>query len=273
MDWYFLLTLNPLFPILFPLYLIYRPPRPLIRLLQKKFPDVLFHHPTSSKIIALTIDDAPSEYTADILAILAQHNAKATFFCIGSQFEGKEDILQNVVRAGHELGNHTMHDEPSVNLPTPELSVQIKLVDTMIQSIYAAVDLSPPPRYFRPGSGFFNKSMRELVKSLGYRLILGSIYPHDPQIHNPKVNAWHIVSMADRGGVIIVHDRRGYTCETLRIALPKLVKMGYQIVTVSDLMARTGGWTDETDEVAKAPRPESKLGGQLKLIPSINSSK
>ncbi|KAF9465704.1 hypothetical protein BDZ94DRAFT_1252933 [Collybia nuda] len=270
MDWYILLTLNPLFPILFPLYLIYRPPRTLIRLLQKKFPDVLFHRPTRDKIVALTIDDAPSEYTADILAILEQCNAKATFFCIGSQIEGNEDILKDLVRAGHELGNHAMHDEPSFKLPISELSTQMKLVDTMIQSIYKSVDLPPPPRYFRPGSGVFNKPMRKLVKSLGHRLILGSIYPHDPQIHNPKVNAWHIVSMVDHGGVIIVHDRRGYTRETLRIALPKLVEMGYRVVTVSELVTRTRGWNEDQRGVA---RLEARAEGRLGFISSMKSSK
>lgn len=273
MDWYILLTLNPLFPILFPLYLIYRPPRPLIRLLQKKFPDVLFHRPTPEKLVALTIDDAPSEYTPDILAILARYGAKATFFCIGSQIEGKEEVLKDAVRAGHELGNHAMHDEPSFKLPIPELSAQINLVDTMIQSVYESVNLPPPPRYFRPGSGMFNKPMRDLVKSLSYRLILGSIYPHDPQIHNPKLNAWHIVSMVDRGGIIIVHDRRGYTRETLRIALPKLVQMGYKVVTVSELVARTGGWDKGQGEVARAPRPESGVESRLGFVGSMKASK
>lgn len=239
MDWYFLLTLNPLFPVLFPLYLIYRPPKPLIRFLQSQFPDVLFHRPTTDKIIALTIDDAPSSFTPDILTILRKYNAKATFFCIGSQVQGREQVLEDIVREGHELGNHAMRDETSCKLTTTELSSQIIAVDDIIRSAYQSLDLPPPPRYFRPGGGFFNASMRTLACSLSYRIVLGNIYPHDPQIHNARINSWHISSMVNQGGIIIVHDRRRYTLETLERALPKLKDLGYQIVSVTELIEKT----------------------------------
>ncbi|KAL0945213.1 hypothetical protein HGRIS_000725 [Hohenbuehelia grisea] len=239
MDWYFLLTLNPLFPFLLPLYLVYRPPRFLIKYIQRRFPDVLFFCETKQRIAALTIDDAPSSYTAGILSVLAQYNAKATFFCIGSQMDDKVDTLRSMVSAGHELGNHAMHDEPSFRLPISQLAEEIDEVDAKIHAVYSSLHVSPPPKYFRPGSGFFNSAMRELVKSLGYRIVLGNVYPHDPQIPKPKLNSWHIASMISEGAIIIVHDRRDYTRETLGLTLKKLQDKGYTLVTVTELLKQT----------------------------------
>jgi peptidoglycan/xylan/chitin deacetylase (PgdA/CDA1 family) len=196
--------------------------------------------PTSEKIIALTIDDAPSEFTKGILEVLNENEAKATFFVIGGQATGREGVLEEMVKSGMELGNHAMHDEPSRSLSPSQLESEMKEVESSINGTYAAVGQERPPNYFRPGSGFFSTRMRAQVKELGYQMVLGSIYPHDPQIPYPTVNARHILSMARPGGIIICHDRRGWTKPMLRKVLPELRRRGYKITTVTGLLEATG---------------------------------
>ena len=191
-------------------------------------------------MIALTIDDAPSEFTQGILEVLRENDAHATFFVIGGQVVGREGILENMVRSGMELGNHAMHDEPSRSLSPAQLESEMNQVESSINSTYAAVDLPRPQKYFRPGSGFFSTRMRAQVREMGYQMVLGSIYPHDPQIPYPKVNARHILSMARPGGIIICHDRRGWTVPMLRKVLPELRRRGYRITTVTGLLEATG---------------------------------
>ncbi|KAL8782108.1 MAG: hypothetical protein Q9213_005678 [Squamulea squamosa] len=231
-----LVILIPLLLIL-PFYIIYKPPNLLIRYFQHRWPDILWHVPISSKVIALTIDDAPSEQTEEIMEILKANEATATFFIIGSQVNGREDILRDLVRSGNELGNHAMYDEPARALGDDALSSQIMSVERMIDKAYTSVGIEPPSRYFRPGSGFFHDRMRKAVHQLGYRLVLGSIYPHDPQIPYWRVNARHVLSMLRPGGIIICHDRRKWTAPMLRKVLPEMKRKGYRIVTVSDLLA------------------------------------
>lgn len=237
-----LLILIPLLLIL-PFYTIYKPPRLLIRYFQHRWPDILWHVriPSSRKIIALTIDDAPSEYTAEIMEILAANGATATFFVIGSQVAGREGVLRDLVRQGHELGNHAMYDEASNSLTDEALISQITSVEKMIDEIYTSVGLDPPPRYFRPGSGFFHDRMRRVVQRLGYRLVLGSIYPHDPQIPYWRVNARHILSRLRSGGIVICHDRRKWTAPMLRKVLPEMTRKGYRAVSVSMLLVEAKG--------------------------------
>lgn len=225
---------------LFPFYCIYKPPNTLIRYFQRRWPDVLWHVPTSEKVIALTIDDAPSEFTRGILEVLKENDAHATFFVIGGQVAGREEILKDMVKSGMELGNHAMHDEPSRSLSPTQLESEMKEVEGSINGTYAAVGLDRPQKYFRPGSGFFSTRMRKQVQEMGYQMVLGSIYPHDPQIPYPGVNARHILSMARPGGIIICHDRRGWTIPMLRKVLPELKRRGYTVTTVTGLLEATG---------------------------------
>jgi peptidoglycan/xylan/chitin deacetylase (PgdA/CDA1 family) len=106
----------------------------------------------------------------------------------------------------------------------------------MLTEAYEAEGKILPNNYFRPGSGLFNRRMRDLLGNRGFRIVLGSIYPHDPQIPYPNVNAKHILSMAHPGAIIICHDRRGWTAPMLRIVLPELKRQGYEIVTITDLV-------------------------------------
>lgn len=231
-----LITLSVICILIAPFYSIYKPPPLLLRFFQHQWPDVLWRVSTNSKVIALTIDDGPSEYTNEIMQILEASGATATFFIIGSQVARHEKILQDLIRNGNELGNHAMHDEPSRSLSDATLVEQIQSVEEMLQKAYTAVDMEPPPKYFRPGSGFFSGRMRETLGRLGYRLVLGSIYPHDPQISLWRVNASHILSMLRPGGIIVCHDRRGWTAPMLRKVLPEIRRRGYRIVTLTQLL-------------------------------------
>jgi peptidoglycan/xylan/chitin deacetylase (PgdA/CDA1 family) len=224
-----------------PLYWIYKPPSVLISFFQWKWPDVLWRVTISSKVVALTIDDTPSEYSTEIMQILKENDATATFFVIGAQVPGRESTLQDLIRHGNELGNHAMHDEPSRSLKDATLIEEIHTVEEHINAAYNELGVKLPPKYFRPGSGFFSDGMRRLLARLDYRLVLGSIYPHDPQISLWRVNANHILSMLRPGAIIICHDRRGWTAPMLRSVLPRIRQQGYEIVTVSELLRQAAG--------------------------------
>ena len=233
--------------VLLPLYTIYKPPSPLIRHLSHRWTDVFFRVwlPPTKPLVALTIDDAPSDHTRAILAALASAGAHATFFVIGNQVAGREEVLQEIVRAGHELGNHGMRDEAARGLGEEELASGMRAVQGAIDEAYRAVGREPPVpgrrRYYRPGSGFFSERIRTVARREGYRIVLGSIYPHDAQVGWAWVNARHVLSMLSPGGVVICHDRRSWTEPMLRTVLPEMVRRGYKAVTLSELLDEVTG--------------------------------
>ncbi|WPG98654.1 Hypothetical protein R9X50_00144700 [Acrodontium crateriforme] len=232
-----LLLLAVTFLIVLPVYVVYKPPKALIGYFQTRFPDVLFQIPnTSRKIVALTIDDVPSQYTGRILEILEGNDAHATFFVIGNQVAGQENTLVDIVKAGSELGNHAMHDEPSISLSSEQLNKEISEVDDMINKAYSTAGKDRTAHYFRPGSGVFSRRILGVAANAGYKTILGSIYPHDPFIKYWRVNAKHILSSLRPGAIIICHDRRSWTIPMLEHVIPEMKRRGYEIVTVSGLL-------------------------------------
>ena len=66
---------------------------------------VIWDVATNKKVIALTFDDGPSPiYTPQVLAVLEQYGAHATFFQIGNRMRRYPDIVEQLVDAGHEIG-------------------------------------------------------------------------------------------------------------------------------------------------------------------------
>lgn len=242
---YLLLTL---FLLLTPIYLIYKPPLPLITYFSRRWPTVLWHIPASrlplsssgapQKIVALTFDDAPSEFTEGILRLLEKYGATATFFVIGSQIEGREQVLELAMRQGCEVANHAMYDFPSRDLSDEQLSAQILEVEARLTPIRIAANIEDDaqPRYFRPGSGFFSGRMLRLMEEMGYTLVLGSVYPHDAQVSWWWVNARHVLSMLRPGAVIITHDRRSWTLPMLERVLAEGTGRGWRFVAVGELL-------------------------------------
>ena len=141
-----------------------------------------------------------------------------------------------MIRGGNELGNHAMRDEPSRSLSDAALEAEIYEVRDMLAQAYAAENVEPPNTYFRPGSGFFSDRMRRLVDKLGYRLVLGGIYPHDPQIPYPGVNARHILEHAEAGGHRHLPRSEELDGSDAEEGPARGEEEGYKFVTVTELL-------------------------------------
>lgn len=74
---------------------------------------VYIHHCYVPGVVALTFDDGPYIYTEELLDILAQYGAKATFFVNGHNLAGNEWLIQRVVNEGHQLASHTYVKHPN----------------------------------------------------------------------------------------------------------------------------------------------------------------
>ncbi|RDW87362.1 carbohydrate esterase family 4 protein [Coleophoma crateriformis] len=218
------------------LLVIYYPPKLLFDFMQWKHPGVLFHVPLppTHRTVALTLDDCPSSSTSTMLDSLKKYNCKATFFIIGDQIPGYEHIVQRIHDEGHEVGNHAWTDEKTVLRPLPEIERQIKAVDALLPTNSNGL------KYFRPGGGFFSNKMVEMVTGLGYKVILGCVYPHDPQIWSAWVNSRHVLSMVRPGGIIIMHDRRLHSAPQLELVLEGLTAKGWEVVSLGKMLDIAG---------------------------------
>eukprot|EP00747_Dinoflagellata_sp_TGD_P091764 gnl/TRDRNA2_/TRDRNA2_165176_c0_seq3.p1 gnl/TRDRNA2_/TRDRNA2_165176_c0~~gnl/TRDRNA2_/TRDRNA2_165176_c0_seq3.p1 ORF type:complete len:310 (+),score=43.37 gnl/TRDRNA2_/TRDRNA2_165176_c0_seq3:51-932(+) len=217
--------------------------------------------------IALTIDDAPvsTEFdrrqadsccTAQILDLLSRFDAHATWFIIGSHHEGREALIRRCVQEGHELGNHGMYDRAAWKLGAEQFAEDVGSTQAVLESSGGG-----QRRWFRPGHALFTFSQLRWLQKQRYRVVIGSVYPHDAldlppfQCPFPRLIAWHICHKAAAGDVIVIHDRP-WTPKALELALPVLA-MRFQICTLSELADACEGSRPQSREpqVPNSRRP------------------
>jgi len=217
--------------------LVLFPPRPLLDALASAHPDVLFYVDTDRPVVALTLDDGPDpSVTPRILDLLAEHDARATFFLIGDRVPGNEALLERMRAGGHELANHLCQDEPAIGLSAVDFERQLVRTDSLLTAAGGAG--TGGGRWMRPGSGWFNDRMVDQVAAHGYRVALGSVYPHDLLLRSPRLIAEFVLRRAFAGSVLILHDGDGDPERTLRVlerVLPALKARGFEVRTLSEL--------------------------------------
>lgn len=213
-------------------------------------PRVLYSVDTDRRLVALTIDDGPdAQSTAEILSVLADHDARATFFLISSRIPGNEAVVDAIVAGGHELGNHHQRDTPSIELSQEEFEEQLLAAQQ-------ALSVWQTPRWFRPASGWYHDWMLDLLEEHDYRCALGSVYPLDAQIPLERLASWWIGRGVRAGSIIILHDGEGRGERSARVLeriLPQLAARGLEVVTLTELLERSASPSGErsVDSVGK----------------------
>lgn len=213
-------------------------------------PGAVYAIPTQQKMVALTIDDGPDDQhraqqntTQQILQVLAHHQAHATFFLISDRIiPENRALIAAMVQQGHELGNHLTADRPSIELPLATFAADLRQAE---QAILAAASMPAPRRllWLRPGGGRCNLAMVNMAWQQGYRLALGSRWPYDTSIPSSAFATQQILATVHPGDIIVLHDHGPEgawgqrTVETLSQVLPELQRRGYQVVTLSQLVA------------------------------------
>ena len=183
---------------------------------------------STGKVVALTFDDGPSNATTpQVLDILARYGIRATFFVLGSRISGNESILQRMVAAGDEIGNHTWSHTSLPSLSMDQLSWQISSTNQAVQN---ATGVSP--KIFRPPYGATNGTVQA---SIGLHQVLWTVDTLDWQSHNTQAILANVQAQTKSGGVILMHDIHQTTVNALPTVVDYLISQGYSFVTVSQL--------------------------------------
>ncbi len=179
------------------------------------------------KTVALTFDDGPSDYTKNILDILDKYDVHATFFVIGNKILVYKETIMNMVVKGNEIGNHTYSHPWLTHLSIDETILEIDKTNDLIFDITGT-----KPILFRPSYGDINIKVKEAIDM---EIIMWNNDSNDWRYRSSKTIAARVVKNISDGDIIIMHDTYKKSYEALKIIIPKLKEMDYQIVTVSQL--------------------------------------
>lgn len=197
--------------------------------------EIMWEIETKEKAVALTFDDGPHpKHTAEILDILSNYNAKATFFVVGENAEKNTDLILRQYNEGHEIANHT-YTHPLKTTPA-KLEIELKQTDELIFSITGT-----HPALFRPVEGQYTDQMIQSVVKKGYQVVMWSWHQDTEDWKNPGVHRIEktVLKGVKPGNIILFHDgggNRRQTVEALEKIIPELKKQGYEFVTVSELI-------------------------------------
>jgi peptidoglycan/xylan/chitin deacetylase (PgdA/CDA1 family) len=187
---------------------------------------------------AITLDDGPSKttkqgrnYTTEVLDVLKEKQVLATFFVVGHALDrkGGPALVQRAALEGHSIANHSwshsymsvdcFNEDDTINRPCTDTEAAAEILNTqsLLTETLAEVGMRPVP-FFRFPGGNSNGRLKDLVSSLGFSSVFWDIETNDTSSDTtPESYVTHTVSEFNRrdGGIILAHDRREITANTL----------------------------------------------------------
>lgn len=177
------------------------------------YPSLLWQMPAGEKKLYLTFDDGPHpEITPQVLEILEQHNAKASFFCVGDNVRKYPDTYAQLLKNGHAVGNHTMNHlngwKTNLNVYYDNVNECRKQVDSNL---------------FRPPYGRITPSQIHTLRK-EYALVMWSVLSYDFDTEtDPEQCLDYVINNTEDGAIIVFHDSEKSAANML-FALPRVLK-------------------------------------------------
>ena len=193
----------------------------------------IFNLDKNKKTIALTFDDGPSIYTDEIVNILGDNKANATFFVIGSKIDDSSvKSLQNLLKMGNEIGSHTYHHKILTRVKKNILDDEFYPVDEILKD-----KLRYQLKLVRPPYGIINNYIKN---KYNYSYINWDIDTLDWQSRSAKKVYNKVIGQVNDGDIVLMHETYESSVKALELILPELYQEGFQVTTVSNLASLKG---------------------------------
>lgn len=192
-------------------------------------PDKLEDGVRGEQLLALTFDDGPHNiYTKKLLDGLRERGVKASFFLVGENIPGNEELVEQMAKDGHLIGTHCYSHVDLTKKTAESACSDIFKTNEMIKAITGCT-----PEYIRPPYGIWNDELEECVRMTP---VFWDIDTLDWQSQNTRKVVKHICKNVGKHQVILLHDVFGTSVEAALAAIDTLTGQGYTFVTVDELL-------------------------------------
>lgn len=189
--------------------------------------------PAAEKYVALTFDDGPrADTTGRLLDGLRERGAKATFFVIGEQIPGNEDLLRRMTAEGHQIGNHTYSHIRLSTADRDKAVEEIHKTEVLVEEIVGEGEVWLRPPYGKVGE--------EQAALIGTPMIYWSVDPKDWKLLDADDVTEAVLSNVGSGDIVLLHDFYPTSVDAALRVVDTLQDQGYQFVTVEELFALQG---------------------------------
>ncbi len=186
----------------------------------------------SKPMVALTFDDGPyAPVTERILNVLKKYNSSATFFCVGNRVPNYISVIEKAYEQGCQLASHTYEHAILTKLKKKKINWQMDQVDKVMEDVIGCKTTA-----LRPPGGAVNDTVKNTVK---VPMVCWNVDSEDWKSRNKKKILERCTSIGD-GDIVLMHDLYPTTADAVEKLVPRLVKEGYQLVTVDELFYYKG---------------------------------
>lgn len=186
-----------------------------------------------TKLVALTFENGPTEYTSDVLDTLSEYGAKATFFLQGSNIDTYSDLISRMAALGHTVGNITYSGTDLTGADSDTVMRAFGDVDELI----AEYSNLPQAVVVRFPNGNYTRDQVALTERAN---IMWDCETYDMETEDANQIRANVLAQIQGGSVIRMHDHSESTIEALKQFLPELIAQGYEFVNIKDLAASRG---------------------------------
>ncbi|MFD9564880.1 polysaccharide deacetylase family protein [Streptomyces sp. NPDC059994] len=211
----------------------------------------------TAKCIALTFDDGPGPYTAQLLDILGREGVRATFFLVGDKpVHTYPDLVRRIAAQGHAIGNHTWTHPVLTGLPEAEILRQLTLTQWALKELTGV-----RPTLMRPPKGLTDARVTGAARALGLAQILWNVTATDYHNTTTELVRKLVLERALPGGVVLLHDVLKWTVRAVPGIIAGLRGAGYTLVTVPQLYENMQPGEQYPVWVTPAPTPAPAASG------------
>lgn len=195
-----------------------------------------------SKVCSLSFDAAwGNEDTQQLIDILGKYNVKATFFVVGEWVDKFPESVKALHDAGHEIMNHSDDHAYFTKLSAEQIRAQLDSCNDKIEAITGV-----RPDLFRPPYGDYNDSVVSTVRDCGMYTIQWDVDSLDWKDPAPADITSRVLKRVQPGSIVLFHNAAKNTPAALPSVIEGLIRQGYSIVPVSQLILRENYSMDHT---------------------------